>query len=818
MVRIGKVELEEVNPHLRGGRVENHLGKTTPGSPNRDSNLDFPVLSSQAQHDKRVSQLRHRGGHVTAQEQEITAGRYGASSKTKPEIITSYDKFMGGIDTSDMMICIRGGIKMFQDWFCKMKTESSRKLYALTVTKMFINTVVYDNNQSHLSHTRYTAMTRNTQTPDSLVHSRAVHTTPARATRTLDSPVHSRAVDTTPALAGPLPCRTHYPGTRHTNTGLAGPLPCRTHYSGTRHTNTGLAGPLPCRTHYSGTRHTNTGLAGPHSRTGNSRTHQHLQTCLRPPPHTPSAPLIPQSSEKVAAYPLDKEGDRENKERSHKGQQREHAGPMSHVLARELHDLEAIIKEGAASEISSKSENVSLSWSDSISRSFSLSTSVEESDGSLFLFNGGSKKMEFESPDVEKEFPGLYASESGRKSNEISDDGHDRLSKKDLLMGKRKDKKDRGYAALEGESSPDEDPDIKSPSHSSSLARKKSERRMGRNELPIFGVPLQLAVDRSRCHDGVDIPLVVRDCIDYDSPWRTFTRLSGIKSKVQLLRRLYNQRENVKLADYEPPVVTSLFKQFLRELPEPMLTSELGPRFEEAAAVRTAEVRGAQLLSLVEQLPSCNRHLLSWVIVHLNHITCHDTSNKMNTQNLAISLSPVFQMSHRLLTTLLGHCQELFPDVIIIKYVPPLSAGSPSLPDNPAGISEELKKQESLLNQIHQEMNAGFVSKSREELLWEVQRIITQLKRKLRSMQRAQDMSQTQRSLEESHKSGEDEFHMDLTLQKARSQDEQPCREPTEESEPSEVSKDTVDIGPEISTTPPTIQEMEDPDTSVTGT
>nr|CAD7391970.1 unnamed protein product [Timema cristinae] len=56
------VELEEVNPHLRGGRVENHLGKTTLSSPDRDSNLDLPVLSSRAQHDKRVSQLRHRGG------------------------------------------------------------------------------------------------------------------------------------------------------------------------------------------------------------------------------------------------------------------------------------------------------------------------------------------------------------------------------------------------------------------------------------------------------------------------------------------------------------------------------------------------------------------------------------------------------------------------------------------------------------------------------------------------------------------------------------------------------------------------------------
>nr|CAD7570251.1 unnamed protein product [Timema californicum] len=47
------VELEEVNPHLRGGRVENHLGKTTPSSPDRDSNLDLPVLGGRAQHDKR---------------------------------------------------------------------------------------------------------------------------------------------------------------------------------------------------------------------------------------------------------------------------------------------------------------------------------------------------------------------------------------------------------------------------------------------------------------------------------------------------------------------------------------------------------------------------------------------------------------------------------------------------------------------------------------------------------------------------------------------------------------------------------------------
>lgn len=65
---------------------------------------------------------------------------------------------------------------------------------------------------------------------------------------------------------------------------------------------------------------------------------------------------------------------------------------------------------------------------------------------------------------------------------------------------------------------------------------------------------------------------------------------------------------------------------------------------------------------------------------------------------------------------------------LFLRYIPPLSCGSPSLPDTAAGITDELRKQESLLEQIHCEMNAGLVTKNREEQLWEVQRIITQLK------------------------------------------------------------------------------------------
>nr|CAD7429607.1 unnamed protein product [Timema monikensis] len=48
---LGRLNLEEVNLHLRGGRMENHLGNTNPISPDRDSDLDLPVLGSRAQHE-----------------------------------------------------------------------------------------------------------------------------------------------------------------------------------------------------------------------------------------------------------------------------------------------------------------------------------------------------------------------------------------------------------------------------------------------------------------------------------------------------------------------------------------------------------------------------------------------------------------------------------------------------------------------------------------------------------------------------------------------------------------------------------------------
>ncbi len=57
-----------------------------------------------------------------------------------------------------------------------------------------------------------------------------------------------------------------------------------------------------------------------------------------------------------------------------------------------------------------------------------------------------------------------------------------------------------------------------------------------------------------------------------------------MKSKVQSLKDSYNRGVPVYLHEHEPNIVASLLKQYLRELPEPVLTKEKMPKFEDASS------------------------------------------------------------------------------------------------------------------------------------------------------------------------------------------------------------------------------------------
>ncbi|XP_042539591.1 ralA-binding protein 1 [Dipodomys spectabilis] len=261
---------------------------------------------------------------------------------------------------------------------------------------------------------------------------------------------------------------------------------------------------------------------------------------------------------------------------------------------------------------------------------------------------------------------------------------------------------------------------------------------------PIFGVPLVDAVERTMMYDGVRLPAVFRECVDYMEKYgmkcEGIYRVSGIKSKVDELKAAYDQEESPNLEEYEPNTIASLLKQYLRDLPENLLTKELTPRFEEACG-RTTEIEKVQEFQrLLKELPECNYLLISWLIVHMDHVITKELETKMNIQNISIVLSPTVQISNRVLYVLFTHAQELFGNVVLKPVTRPLRwsnmATMPTLPETQAGIKEEIRRQEFLLNCLHRDLQGGIKDLSKEERLWEVQRILTALKRKLREAKR----------------------------------------------------------------------------------
>uniref|UniRef100_A0A4W2FIQ9 RalA binding protein 1 n=1 Tax=Bos indicus x Bos taurus TaxID=30522 RepID=A0A4W2FIQ9_BOBOX len=219
---------------------------------------------------------------------------------------------------------------------------------------------------------------------------------------------------------------------------------------------------------------------------------------------------------------------------------------------------------------------------------------------------------------------------------------------------------------------------------------------------PIFGIPLADAVERTMMYDGVRLPAVFRECVDYvekhGMKCEGIYRVSGIKSKVDELKAAYDREESPNLEEYEPNTVASLLKQYLRDLPENLLTKELLPRFEEACGRSSEAEKVQEFQRLLEDLPECSRLLISWLIVHMDHVIAKELETKMNIQNISIVLSPTVQISNRVLYVFFTHVQELFGNVTLKQVTKPLRwsnmATMPTLPETQESIKEEIRRQE----------------------------------------------------------------------------------------------------------------------------
>ncbi len=100
--------------------------------------------------------------------------------------------------------------------------------------------------------------------------------------------------------------------------------------------------------------------------------------------------------------------------------------------------------------------------------------------------------------------------------------------------------------------------------------------------------------------------------------------------------------------------VTSLFKQFFRELPESLLTFALYSNFIQAVKLDTTKSKLDSILNLCLQLPELNLNVLIYLMGFLKRVTLQETSNKMNSFNLAVCFAP------NIIYTKLNKCNDLY--------------------------------------------------------------------------------------------------------------------------------------------------------------
>uniref|UniRef100_A0A2K5YDN3 Rho-GAP domain-containing protein n=1 Tax=Mandrillus leucophaeus TaxID=9568 RepID=A0A2K5YDN3_MANLE len=298
-------------------------------------------------------------------------------------------------------------------------------------------------------------------------------------------------------------------------------------------------------------------------------------------------------------------------------------------------------------------------------------------------------------------FPGSYCTGEPSPPHDILHKPPDTV-KKEILRKREKEKRSEGCAAFHEDSSGDE---AESPSKmkrpkgihvfkNPSFSKKEKDFKI--KERPKEEKHKEEKYKEEK-HKEKNQELDSNCCI---------YRVSGIKSKVDELKAAYDQGESTNWEEYEPHIVASLQRQYLRDLPENLLTKELMPRFEEACGRTTETEKVQEFQRLLKELPEGNCLLISWLIVHKGHVIAKELETKMNIQNISVVLSRTVQISNLVLYVFFTHVQELFGNV------------------------------ELLLNCLHQDPQGGIKDLSKEERLWEVQRILTALKRQLREAER----------------------------------------------------------------------------------
>ncbi|KAL4656047.1 rho GTPase-activating protein SYDE2-like [Arapaima gigas] len=183
---------------------------------------------------------------------------------------------------------------------------------------------------------------------------------------------------------------------------------------------------------------------------------------------------------------------------------------------------------------------------------------------------------------------------------------------------------------------------------------------------PVFGVDASQVVAKE--NTGSTVPLVIKKCIAEIERRGCqvvgLYRLCGSAATKKDLREAFERDSHtVVLSEEHYPdinVITGVLKDYLRELPSPLISEQLYGALLDAMARRPLKFgsKGCEndpadsqhAVSLLTSLPQVERVTLQVLLDHLKLVASHQETNRMTCQNLAVCFGPV----------LLGPRQEVF--------------------------------------------------------------------------------------------------------------------------------------------------------------
>ncbi|KAJ1919242.1 Rho-type gtpase-activating protein [Mycoemilia scoparia] len=165
--------------------------------------------------------------------------------------------------------------------------------------------------------------------------------------------------------------------------------------------------------------------------------------------------------------------------------------------------------------------------------------------------------------------------------------------------------------------------------------------------IDIFGVPLTTSALREK----IDIPWMVRSSIAFiekygirmEGVYRKSGSSSEIKNVQQDIAKIIgacNYHLPIASSDIDVTTITSIVKQYFRDLPDPLMTFDAYPNWIRSTGLENREERINGYREACNMMPVPHQCTLVYLLTHLNLVTQYSEFNKMNSKNLAVVFAP----------------------------------------------------------------------------------------------------------------------------------------------------------------------------------